>query len=123
MSRVKSPDEKKRLSLTKDHRVLALEGDKSFRSAWPSKKARSNRQFRRASSVALAEAAQTDPSDTPESVTTKPKRSLKKYGVTSLAQSISLKNDDTGLRWNLNVLGKNPDSLSRAAGPKKPRRK
>jgi hypothetical protein len=39
MSRVKNPTEKKRLSLERDHRVFALEGNKTFRKAWRLKKA------------------------------------------------------------------------------------
>jgi hypothetical protein len=33
MSRVKNPVEKKRLSLTRDHRTFTLEGNKTFRKA------------------------------------------------------------------------------------------
>jgi hypothetical protein len=121
MSRIKSPDEKKRLSLTKDHRVFALEGNKSFRSAWRRKKALSNRQFRRAGTIALADSAQTDNGEAPVGPTTKPMRSLVKYGVMSLAQSISFKNGDAGSRWNYGILGKNPDALEAIIPSKKPR--
>lgn len=123
MSRVRNPNEKKRLSLTKDHRTLALEGNKTLRSAWPAKKARSNRRFRHASAIAIAKTARTDPSDTPASVTTQPKRSLKKFGVLSLAQSMAVKKDDTGLRWNLDVLESNPKTLEIAVHRIKPRYK
>jgi hypothetical protein len=116
MSRIKSPDEKKRLSLTKDHRVFALEGNKSFRSAWRRKKALSNRQFRRAGTMALADSAQTDNGEASERPTTRPMRSLM-----SLAQSISFKNGDAGSRWNHGILGKNPDALEAIIPSKQPR--
>lgn len=120
MSRIKSPDEKKRLSLAKDHRVFALEGSKSFRSSWRRKKAMSNRQFRRAGTIALADFAPTDNGEAPEGSTTKPMRSLVKYGVMSLAQSISFKNGDAGSRWNYSILRKNPDALEAKIPSKKP---
>ncbi len=111
MSRIKSPGEKKSLSLRKDHRVFTLEGNKSFRSAWPAKKAKANRQFRRAGSLALECSDPLLDPETPAGATAKPKRSLKKYGVVTLGQSISVKHDDSNLRWNMRVLVKNPASL------------
>jgi hypothetical protein len=51
MSRVKDPIEKKRLSLARDHRVFALEGNKTFRKAWRLKKARAARKLRREKKV------------------------------------------------------------------------
>jgi hypothetical protein len=77
MSRIKSPEEKKRLSLTKDHRTVALEGNKTFRSAWRQKKAQTNRRFRRAAAMALADPVTLEANDPPESTVTKPRRSLK----------------------------------------------
>jgi hypothetical protein len=59
-SRVKNPNQKKRLNLARDHRTFALEGNKSFRSAWRQKKARSNRQFRRTGKMALADSTEID---------------------------------------------------------------
>ncbi|MBV8650635.1 MAG: hypothetical protein JO255_04150 [Alphaproteobacteria bacterium] len=114
MSRIKSPDEKKRLSLARDHRTFPLEGNKSFRSAWRLKKARSNRQFRRKGKVVLEGAVQVDPGALPEAAGSKPKRALKKYGVTSLAQSIGIKNDRARSRWGLGISTKNPDALKAA---------
>jgi hypothetical protein len=121
MSRIKNPDEKKRVSFAKDHRVFALEGNKSFRSSWRRKKALSNRQFRRAGTIALAGSAQTDNGEASEGPTTKPMRSLVKYGVMSLAQSISFKNGEAGSRRNFGILGKNPDALEAMVPLKKPR--
>jgi hypothetical protein len=74
MSRIKNPKEKKRLSLARDHRTFALEGNKSFRSAWRLKKGKSNRQFRRAGAVALVEAASINVDGASESLTGRPIR-------------------------------------------------
>jgi hypothetical protein len=101
MSRVKNPSEKKRLTLARDHRTFALEGNKTFRSAWRQKKARANRQFRRASNIALARSTEIDTAEATPSMTAKAMRSLKKVCVTSLAQSIFVKNDSTRLRWHI----------------------
>jgi hypothetical protein len=122
MSRIKNPDEKKRLSLAKDHRTFALEGNKTFRSAWRLKKAQTNRLFRRAAAMALANPAELETGDTSESAVAKPKRSLKKYGVMSLAQSISVRNNKSGLRWASSVLEKNPDTLDATIARKKLKR-
>ena len=108
MSRVKNPSEKKRQSLAKDHRAFALEGNKTFRSAWRQKKARANREFRRASKIALAGRTEIDASETTSGMPTKVTRSLEKVRVTSLAQSIFVKNDGTRLRWRI---WKNPETL------------
>jgi len=123
MSRIKNPDEKKRSSLERDHRTFPLEGNKSFRSAWRQKKAQTNRRFRRAGTTAVAEAMLDDGGDAAESLTAKPKRSLKKQGITSLAQSISIKRDKSGLRWNAGILEKNPDALEALIPRAKPKRK
>lgn len=106
MSRVKNPSEKKRQSLAKDHRAFALEGNKTFRSAWRQKKARANREFRRASP--LAGRTEIDVSEATSGMPTKVTRSLEKVCVTSLAQSIFVKNDGTRLRWRI---WKNPETL------------
>jgi hypothetical protein len=106
MSRVKDPVEKKRLSLARDHRVFALEGNKTFRKAWRLKKARAARKLRR------KKVDQSAP---------KPKRSLEKYGVMTLAQSISFKGGEIGSRWNPKVLGKNKEALRAASRSAKKR--
>ena len=71
----------------------------------------------------LAESVRADSADTPESLMAKPRRSLKKYGVMSLAQSISMRNDGSRLRWNMGLLEKNPDALEASRGLAKPKRK
>jgi len=123
MSRIKNPDDKKRASLDRDHRTFPLEGNKSFRSAWRQKKAQTNRRFRRAGTTAVAEAMLDDGGDSAESLTAKPKRSLKKYGVSSLAQSISIKRDKSGSRWNYRRLEKKPRRLKASISRAKPKRK
>jgi chromatin segregation and condensation protein Rec8/ScpA/Scc1 (kleisin family) len=106
MSRVKTPEEKKRLSLERDHRVFALEGNKTFRKAWRLKKAKASRQLRRTKARDLLGA---------EEPTRKLKRSLKKFGVMSLSQAISLKEGKFGSRWDGRVLGKNKEALKAAS--------
>ena len=64
MSRIKHPGQKKRLSLSRDHRVHARH-DKNFRSEWPLKKARTNRKFRHAGKAALAAGVADEASDVP----------------------------------------------------------
>jgi hypothetical protein len=120
MSRIKHPGEKKRHSLERDHRVFALESDKSLRSAWPSKKARANRKFRKAASKSLTHVLQAG-EDAAEKLLPRRLRTLKKLGVTSLEQSIALK-DDLGARWNNEVLQKNPDAIKATRPMAKPRR-
>jgi hypothetical protein len=46
---------------------------------------------------------------------------LVKYGVMSLAQSISFKNGEAGSRWDYGILGKNPDALEAIISSKQPR--
>jgi hypothetical protein len=56
MSKIKSPSEKKRLSLALDRRNTYGENDKASRKAIPLSKARSHRNERRSVLIALAEA-------------------------------------------------------------------
>jgi hypothetical protein len=53
MSRVKNPEEKKRLSLERDHRNASGEPPKAWRKQKPLKKAKSRRAFRKASNDLL----------------------------------------------------------------------
>src|SRR5262249_47199467 len=109
MSRVKNPVEKKKLRLAKDHRTFALEGDKTFRKAWRTKKAKAARQLRRAQVKVDRLHQSTDEID---SGVRKRPRPLKKAGVMSLAQMISFKGGEFGHRWASPVLGmKNKDAL------------
>jgi hypothetical protein len=115
MSRVKNPVDKKKLSLSRDHRVFALEGNKSFRKAWRVKKATATRKTRRAQARDLSQSTE-DPSHTAR------KRSLKKFGVMSLGQTISFKDGPLTSRWNLRVLEKNNEALKAIAPKRKKRR-
>jgi hypothetical protein len=114
MSRVKNPVEKKKLSLRRDHRVFALEGNKTFRKAWRLKKIRATRKTRRAQARDLSQVTET------RAIRAR-KRSLKKLGVMSLGQTISFKDGPLTSRWNLRVLEKNKDALE-ATAPKRKKR-
>jgi len=107
MSSVSDPTEKKRLSLARDHRTLPLEGNKSFRSAWRRKKAKANRKARHAMASELAAKATDESQDLQQSQL---KRTLEKFGVMSLAQTILTKGELTSKRWNLSYLALNPDA-------------
>ena len=123
MSRVKDPIEKKKLSLDRDHRVFALEGNKSFRTAWRFKKAKASRRLRHAQAGELLESSRS--TGEVDNAVRKPKRSLKKLGVMSLSRAIAFKDGELSSRWNLKVLRKNKEAL-KAASPgltKRPRRK
>jgi hypothetical protein len=111
MSRVKDPGNKKRLSLERDHRVFALEGNKTFRKAWRLKKAKASRRLRHVQARELAKLQ-----DDRERPRAKPKRTLKKLGVMSLSQAIAFKGGQLGQRWDLAILGANKDA--RRAVPK-----
>jgi hypothetical protein len=123
VSRIKSPEQKKRLSLSRDHRTLPLEGNKSFRSAWRKKKALVGRKSRRSAKMALSDIPLMNCDEIPRDFKSKPVRTLKKYGVMSLGQSIYIKGDDKRLRWNYRILGKNPQALEAIVSSKKPRSK
>jgi hypothetical protein len=64
-----------------------------------------------------------DPEEAPGVATTKPQCSLKKYGVRSLAQTISAKGDPPGERWSIRALGKNPDAFAAAVRARRPKSK
>ncbi len=58
MSKIKNPQEKKRLHYDKDHVVCGGESQHAFRKNWPRKKARVNREYRRRADQFIKEAAQ-----------------------------------------------------------------
>jgi hypothetical protein len=111
MSRVKNPVEKKRLSLGRDHRTFALEGNKTFRKAWRLKKAKAARQLRR---VHAKSDRQHLSIDERADVVVKHVHRLKKLGVMSLSQMISFKGGEFGHRWASGVLDKNKEALKAA---------
>jgi hypothetical protein len=101
MSKVRNPRVKKKLTLTHDHRVLALEGTKTFRKKWPRKKAQAKREVRRAEQVALGLArAQPEEADVAvhDARATLRRRRPKKVGVLSLGESLEIR-ADRSLRW------------------------
>jgi hypothetical protein len=102
MKRKRDPRRKKALELERDHRVLPRQGNKTFRKAWPLKKAKVNRELRRAESVAT-----TNPTLHPEEVEdriasarSKRRRRLRKEAVVTVAERLEVK-EDTRLRWSL----------------------
>ncbi len=109
MSRVKDPGSKKRLSLKKDHRVFALEGNKTFRKAWRLKKAKAARKLRRAQAGDTRRVQEER-----ENTTAEPKRTLKTFGVMSLSQAIAFKGREISDRWNLAALGRNKEAQKAA---------
>ena len=88
MSTVKNPKEKKRLSLTRDHRTFA-EYPKGHRNSWPRAKAGINRQFRRAAKIALVGGTEIDTDQAALSETMTAIRRPKRWPVRPLAQAIS----------------------------------
>jgi len=88
MSTVKNPNEKKRLSLTRDHRTFA-EYPKGHRNSWPRAKAGINRQFRRAAKIALVGGTEIDTDEAALSETMTAIRRPKRWPVLPLAQAIS----------------------------------
>jgi hypothetical protein len=88
MSSVKNPKEKKRLSLTRDHRTFA-EYPKGHRSCWPRAKAGINRQFRRVAKTELAGRTEIDTNEAALSETMTAIRRPKRWPVLPLAQAIS----------------------------------
>jgi hypothetical protein len=103
MSKVRNPRAKKQQELTRDHRVLVLEGIKTFRKKWPRKKAQAKREVRRAEHVALG-IANEDP-DKGELAVHAAQASLrgrrpKKLGVFALGDSLQVR-ADRSLRWGV----------------------
>ena len=54
----RDPARKKEMELERDHRVLPRLGNKSFRKAWPLRKAQTNRRVRRKVTVTTAQAVE-----------------------------------------------------------------
>ena len=101
MKRQRDPERKKAVELARDHRVLPRQGNKTFRTVWPLKKAKANREVRRAESVATA--AQIEDPDLVEQrvaeARSRRKRKLQKEGVVNLQEQLEAK-QDIGLRWH-----------------------
>jgi hypothetical protein len=122
MSRIKDPIEKMRRSLERDHRVFALQGNKSFRTAWRLKKAKASRRVRRAQARELLKSSRSNGAI--DGTERNPKRSLRKLGVMSLSQAIEFKDGPLSSRWSLRILCRNKKALEASLELKKrPRRK
>ena len=101
MSKLRNPWVKKRLELTRDHRVLALEGSETSKREWPLRKAQLKRDVRRAEHVAL-EGATTEPERADlavlEARAALRTRRPKKAGGVALGDSIEIKGKRTRRR-------------------------
>lgn len=60
--------------------------------------------------------------ETTKGMDAKPMRTLRKYGVVALDQSIAFKGGDRSLRWNMRILAKNPNALRAQFPLDKPKR-
>ena len=102
MKRKRDPRRKKALELERDHRVLPRQGNKTFRKAWPPKKAKVNREVRRAERLATTNPI-VEPDKVEDRVATarsKRKRKLRKEAVVSVAEKLEVQ-EDIRLRWSL----------------------
>jgi hypothetical protein len=97
MSSIKNPEDKKRLSLAKDHRTFA-EYPKAHRNSWHQRKAGANRHFRRNAKMALAGAAEADADEAAlrETMTARPCR--KRWPALPLAKALSVRLEARSLR-------------------------
>jgi hypothetical protein len=106
MSSIKVPQDKKRVSLQKDHRTFPLEGNRSFRSAWRIKKKQAIKSERRTADRELAHASDMDREDLSAMGGRRGKRKLVKFGVMQLCEAIAVKNAGPRLRWSAGVRAK-----------------
>jgi hypothetical protein len=96
LSKIKHPARKKRKSLQKDHRLLVVEGNKSFRGIWRKKKRRAAKKERQAAEQTIRH---TEPEDAAPPKRVIAKR-LKKTGVVTLANAMEIKKHRPGLRFS-----------------------
>ena len=89
MGSIRTPQEKKRLSYDRDRRVRGGESDKAFRKAWPIKKRKANRAFRRQAEV-MTHSTKLDP-DAETDVRIIKRGRLVKWGVTKLRDDVARK--------------------------------
>lgn len=87
MSSVQTPQEKKRLSYERDHRVRGGESDKAFRRKWPIKKRKASRSFRRAADGMTRSAVADSEADVDFRAIKK--QQLTKWGVASLGDTVA----------------------------------
>ena len=101
MSAVHTPQEKKRLSYERDHRVRGGESDKAFRRNWPMKKRKASRSFRH-SADSMTRAAITNPERDIDFRVIR-KRELTKWGVGSLGQMVANRRAKQALRFGAKI--------------------
>jgi len=89
MSSVKSPQEKKRISLERDHITLPQDGNKTLRSAWRKKKKNAVHKVRRKQKLEVHKAS-ADPSIADDVVRSTTKRTVRKWTVVTLAEKLRI---------------------------------
>ncbi|MBL8045312.1 MAG: hypothetical protein JNL09_02165 [Anaerolineales bacterium] len=102
MKKRRTPQEKKQLSLSKDHVVLA-EYPHAFRKSWPKKKARANQVYRHKIRQALSTQYDVDRIDLAESaVKAIVRKPIQKWDVVSLGERVNNKLEvrRSRLGWN-----------------------
>jgi len=97
VSKIKHPSDKKHASLERDRLVFPLEGNKTFSKAWAKKKRKASRRARHAENAILLRY----PVDESGEVYAPRKKTLKKFGVTSLSQAIRMKKGKSPQRFSL----------------------
>jgi len=100
VSSIKHPCEKKERSLTRDHRVFAWEGNKTFRGAWKRKKRRLHKKERRVAGVVLKKLDSGNAEDGASPKRAIP-RKLRKSGVVSLGRALGIRKNDPGKRFSM----------------------
>jgi hypothetical protein len=83
-----TPQEKKKLSLERDHVVLGGENDKAFRKKWPRKKANSTRAFRHKVNAAVSHATEANSDEQELKAKDCVRLEMRKWGVTPLGKAI-----------------------------------
>jgi hypothetical protein len=89
MSSVKTPQQKKKLALERDHVTLPQAGNKTFRVAWRKKKKNAVHKVRRKQKVEVQKAT-ADPSGADDIVRSATKRSVKKWTVVTLGEKLRI---------------------------------
>jgi len=104
MNSVHTPQEKKRLSYERDHRVRGGENDKAFRRKWPIKKRKASRSFRHAAESMTLLALQNAEADIDFRIIKK--QQLTKWGVASLGDTVTARQALRASRFGAKILRK-----------------
>jgi hypothetical protein len=89
MKATKTPQQKKKLSLARDHVVEGCNTDKGTRKSWPRKEARIAREFRRKVSQTIRTKSADGTDDLDSAVRSITRQKAKKWGATSLGEAVS----------------------------------